>query len=442
MTGLDEIRAALEGVVPSVVATCAPDGTPNVCYLSQVEYVDPEHVALSFQFFNKTRQNVLGNPQATVAVADPETAAVHRLHLRYLRTETHGPVFERMKAKLASIASAMGTTGVFRLQGADIYRVESIERAPGAELPRPPRRDRLAALRACSDAVAAARDLGSMLDALLAGLSRHFGIEHALVLAVDEVGQRFYTLASRGYGASGVGSEIPLGLGAVGVAASRNTPIRLAHAAAEYAYVRAIREQAAADPHWAVRLESTIPFPGLPAPHSQLAVPIEVGDRVLGVLCVESAEQLRFTHEDEDALVVLSRQVALAMRVFDTSDDAREAPPASRALTGGAPLVVRHFAANDSVFLGDEYLIKGVAGAILWKLVRAFVQDGREQFSNRELRLDPSLGLPELADNLEARLVLLERRLRERDAGVSIEKTGRGRFKLVVRRTLELVDAG
>ena len=52
---LDDVRDSLEGVVPWLRATCAPDGTPNVAYISQVDYVDSEHVALSFQFFNKTR---------------------------------------------------------------------------------------------------------------------------------------------------------------------------------------------------------------------------------------------------------------------------------------------------------------------------------------------------------------------------------------------------
>ena len=52
---LDAIRPCLEGAIPAVIATCARDGTPNVSYISEVHYVDPEHVALSFQFFSKTR---------------------------------------------------------------------------------------------------------------------------------------------------------------------------------------------------------------------------------------------------------------------------------------------------------------------------------------------------------------------------------------------------
>ena len=53
---LHSIRPCLEGAIPAVMATCASDGTPNVAYISQVVYVDEGHVALSFQFFNKTRE--------------------------------------------------------------------------------------------------------------------------------------------------------------------------------------------------------------------------------------------------------------------------------------------------------------------------------------------------------------------------------------------------
>lgn len=104
------------------------------------------------------------------------------------------------------------------------------------------------------------------------------------------------------------------------------------------------------------------------------------------------------------------------------------------------PLRVRHYDADDSVFLGDDYLIKGVAGAVLWKLLRDHTEHGRTEFTNRELRLAPDIRLPEVGDNLEARLVLLTRRLVDRQACVQLEKTGRGRFRLCVMRPLQLLN--
>ena len=44
------------------------------------------------------------------------------------------------------------------------------------------------------------------------------------------------------------------------------------------------------------------------------------------------------------------------------------------------------------------------------------------------------MGLPDISDNLEARLVLLQRRLIEQGACVQMTKTGRGRFSISVSR--------
>jgi GAF domain-containing protein/pyridoxamine 5'-phosphate oxidase-like protein len=440
---VDAIRACLEGVIPSTVATCAPDGTPNISYVSQVHYVDSAHVALTFQFFNKTHKNVLANPRATVLAIDPQSAARFELELEYLRTETEGPLFESMKAKLAGIASHTGMAGVFRLLGSDVYRVLAVTPLAGRKLPSPtPRRNLLASLRACSQVFERSTDLSALLEHLLAALEAQFDIRHAMVLMLDAPGERLYTVASRGYPQSGVGSEIVLGCGVIGVAAQQKTPIRIMHMTAEYSYGRAIRESAERA-GMGGRLETAIPLPGLADSRSQLAAPIVAAGRVLGVLYVESSEDLRFSYDDEDALVALAGQLGLAIRAMQESEDAHEPAgtlTAHRPLAKGAPVTVRHFAADDSIFIGDDYLIKGVAGAILCKLLADYARDGRTEFTNRELRLDPRIRLPDLSDNLEARLILLHRRLAERSGALLLEKTGRGRFRLCVNRPVQLVE--
>jgi adenylate cyclase len=442
---LESIRACLEGVVPSLVATCAADGVPNLTYVSQVHYVDRRHVALSFQFFNKTRENILANPQATVFLLDPHTAARYVLQVRYLRTETSGGLFERMKAHLAGIASHTGMAGVFKLQGADVYEVLGIEHLPGAERAPPPERSGLlGAVRHVSTLLASASDLNTILDDVLAVLESDLGIEHAMVMLIDRSHERLFTVASRGYPASGVGSEIALGHGVIGVAAREGTAIRITHGTSEYAYSRTMRERA--ERHGlAELLETEIPLPGLPTPGSQLAVPLRVSGCTVGVLFVESPQEARFSWEDEDALVAIAAQLGTTIVVLQQAADASDDLPARAEnvpTPRGAPLVVRHYAADHSVFIGDEYLIKGVAGAIFRKLVRDFLVEGRTDFTNRELRLDPSIRLPDITDNLEARLILLVRRLQERGPDIHIEKTGRGRFHLAVQRPLTLTEVG
>lgn len=436
---LENLRPCFEGAIPTAIATCAPDGTPNVTLVSQVHYVDRNHVALTFQFFNKTRENILANPQATALIIHPETGARFRLALLYRRTETAGPLFESMKAKLAGIASQVGMSGVFRLQGSDVYQVLDIEQVPGAEIaPARCAPNRLAALRQVAARIAGCTDLAGLLEQTLEGLETGFGFDHAMILFADASGRRLYTVATRGYAQSGIGSEFPLGRGIIGVAAEVRTPIRILFMAQEYAYSQAIRDHLA-EAGLTDQLETEIPFPGLAAPHSQLAVPIVAAGRLVGVLHVESPAAGRFDYDDEDALVALATLLGEATLALQQAADCQAEEARADSLPApppGAALAVKYYAANCSVFLGEDYLIKGVAGAIFWRLLQLRETEGRSEFSNRELRLDPALKLPDIDDNLEARLILLQRRLAERDGDIAIEKTGRGRFRLVVKRPL------
>ena len=90
---LDAIASCFEGIVPATICSCAADGAPNVTYLSIVHRLDEWHVGLSYQFFNKTRKNVLENPMVQVIVVSPE----RRISTGWI-CSTNGP---RLKAPLS-----------------------------------------------------------------------------------------------------------------------------------------------------------------------------------------------------------------------------------------------------------------------------------------------------------------------------------------------------
>jgi len=441
---LEAIRDCFDGEIPAIVATCSPDGVPNNSFVSQLHYVDSNHVALTYQFFNKTRQNILANPVACMWVAHPVTAARYILSARYLRTEQEGAVFENMKAKLAGIASHTGMSGVFRLQGADIYEVQRIEVIAEPVLPSPAKPSLLTALRNCTQAIERFTDLDTLLGGALSRIEACFGTQHSMIHWLDESGERLYLVASRGYPRSGVGSEIQMGQGVIGMAAKARTSIRITHATTEYTYSRATRSSVR-DSHLADRLEAEIPLAGLDRPGSQLAVPILSHGQLLGVLCLEAIEESRFGYDEEDALVAFAQHLALAAQILEQSSDKQEeAMRKTEAIKAPQPagtvLAIRHYAQDDTIFVEDDYLIKGVAGAILWKLLNEYKSNGRIDFTNRELRLDSGLPLPDLSSNLEARLILLQKRLAERCPHIGIVKTGRGRFRLRVDRPVQLLE--
>src|SRR5215831_20083659 len=124
---LSDISRCFQGIVPSIIATCDGRGVPNITYLSQVYLVDDRHVALSCQFFNKTRRNLDENPVACAEVVDPVTFQAYRLRLKFLRSERSGPLFDTMSLRIEAIASHTGMAGVFRLLAADVFEVQSLE---------------------------------------------------------------------------------------------------------------------------------------------------------------------------------------------------------------------------------------------------------------------------------------------------------------------------
>jgi hypothetical protein len=416
---------------------------PNITYLSIVHRLDSNHVALSFQFFNKSRKNLLENPKAQVLVVEPATFRQFQLDLVYEATLTEGPIFERLRLNLDAVASQIGMSHIFSLRGADVFQVLNCRAVTcnfsvEAQQPLP---DHVRALDALTERLSTCSNLDTLLTASLDQLSSLFGYDHSFILVPDEEEKYLFTIASRGFPASGVGSEVAIGEGIIGTAAAQRSPIRNSNLARDMTYSRLVRtgienqgdEQA---------LQREIPLPGLPNACSQLTVPLLAHNHLLGVLCLQSEQAGRFTAVDERLALVAARQIAAIMAMIRLEaarehEESRLDRPGTASQSGPCS-AIKHFGSDDSVFIDDAYLVKGVPGRILRKIASAYLSEGRSEFSNKEIRLDSSLQLPDFKDNLETRLILLRRRIEERCDFLQIVPIGRGRFRFDVKRRLKL----
>lgn len=437
MRPLAEIEGCFQGVIPSYIATASASGEANVTAVSIIHLLSPTRVGVSCQFMNKTIQNLRETGRARLLALEPSTLADYVIHARFERLVDSGPVFERMRATLEGIASQSGMSGVFSLAGvvelevldwhaAAIVAAETMPHQTTA-------RDPLESVERISAAMSEAPDLDGLLEVTFSAIHAQLGLSHGFLLLADGSGERFYNVASHGFEHAHFGAEIAVGEGIYGTSAARRVPIRTGSMRRDRMMTAAIaRETAQPDP-------THLALPGLADVESSLAIPLVKNDRCLGVLCFQSARSGAFTAACETTLLIVARHLAATIANVgaapkDVEVSAKRGPLGGRALA----LRVKYFEADGSVFFDGEYLIKGVAGRILWRVLSNYASENRDEFSSKEIRLDPEVGLPALKDNLETRLIALRKRLEERTTAMRIEKTGRGRFRLEVTRELVL----
>jgi hypothetical protein len=218
---------------------------------------------------------------------------------------------------------------------------------------------------------------------------------------------------------------------------------------ADLGYGRAIRREAGGEP-----LCEDIPPPGLHNAQSVLAIPLTIGSRLVGVLAAEDRDPMRFSEWHEAYLQIVANQIALGIdRMLERAANDADVEPASQPGSGSsrpspaapqsrAPkkLTLTFYRKDDALFVDGEYLIRNIPARILWKLLEESQRTGRTEFTNREVRLDESLGLPPVKDNFESRLILLRHRLQEKCPDVQIVSTGRGRFAVHTSAAIQMVE--
>jgi adenylate cyclase len=251
-------------------------------------------------------------------------------------------------------------------------------------------------------------------------------------------------VATRGYAENGAGAEVRFGEGIAGLVAEAREPIRVSGLMRGMLYAYAMHKDAADAARGVRQTRGRIPMPGLANPESQLGVPLLVRGELVAVLTLESDVPYRFHEQDKASIELLGSYLAIAiqnMQLQERSAEAVDVPAphapvrrGTKAATATLARVARrdlvYYAADECILLDGEYLIRSLPAKILWRLLTERQATGREEFTNRELRLDKSLNLPDWKDNLESRLLLLRRRLEQKSPDIRLVPRTRGRFAL------------
>jgi hypothetical protein len=365
-----------------------------------------------------------------------------------------------MALRIEAIASYCGLKGIFKLRAADVYEVMAIERvaeetgsvnAEGRAL----RSESVnpiftvGALQDLGQRIQRAESLDGLVDSILIGLENSFGFRNSMILVPAEEAGVLVTIATRGYPENGAGAEVRFGEGIGGMVAEARKPIRISGLMRGMLYALAMHREAQGGGPPAGR---RIPLPGLANPESQLGVPLLVRNELVGVLCLESEVPYRFHEEDKASIELLGNYLAIAiqnMQMQERSADAQveaAAPPVAGSVHASADACkstcprheVLYYCSDECILVDGEYLIRSLPAKILWRILSAHDATGRAEFTNRELRLDKSLNLPEWKDNLESRLLLLRRRLEQKCPDIRLVPRARGRFALELASELTL----
>ena len=436
---LRSILPAFQGVIPSPVATVSPDGTPNITYVSVVRFLDDDRIAFSNQFLGKTADNLGANPSLTIRVVDPEALLDYDLDATWLRSERSGELFDSMRAQIDAIADQTGIGGTLRLRAVEVLRVERCRQVRDSVAVAPPGESGLVGvdtLTVFAQRLDACRELGELTQTALELLDDLFGIGSSMILMADEESGTLFVVAHHG-SAVGVAAEVPMGEGIIGVAAQRRRQVSVPHVAR----ARTLNLAAARS---GVDERPEIPLPGLEDAQSLVATPILLHGRLLGLLYVDSTMPGRYDTADSRLLELVARQIGMFIGLLDTTTDDHHPVQRHRQGTtaGGAPArVIVFHDADGTVLIDGDYIIRGVAGRLLFAMLSEYQRSGRTRFSNRELRLNRDIGLPAGNDNLDARLLALRRRLVERADPFRLERVQRGQHELSVSADLHLAHA-
>jgi adenylate cyclase len=172
--------------------------------------------------------------------------------------------------------------------------------------------DEVKIIQQISSELTSTLDLDRVLGIILDSMDSVLGFKHSMILLADPGGETLTVAASRGYPNAGIGAEVPIGQGVLGVVAKRRRIMRIGNLRSQRAYLASVRSRMEATGQGAGFTGMAI-LPGLDDAESQIGIPLLVRDRLVGVFSVESAKANAFNELDELLLSIVAYQVANAI---------------------------------------------------------------------------------------------------------------------------------
>ena len=163
-----------------------------------------------------------------------------------------------------------------------------------------------------SSQINATLNLQNIANTMLELMDEFFGFKHTMILLLEEKEQILNVLATHGYEDQGIGAKVKVGMGVIGMVAKRRKLMRMANLGAQRAYMQAVKQQVNQTTTTKIQEEEVLP--GLQDVESQVAIPMMLEEKLVGVFSVESREINIFDKGDELLIGILANQAAIALQ--------------------------------------------------------------------------------------------------------------------------------
>ena len=155
-------------------------------------------------------------------------------------------------------------------------------------------------------------NLDAIAKTMLISMEEYFGFKHSMILLLDGSESVLKVIATHGYKEEGIGAEVKIGVGVIGMVAKKKKLMRMANLGAQKQYMQAIKQQI--QPSEETSVLDVTNLPGLKNAESQVAIPMLMEDELIGVFSVESDQVNIFDKSDELIIKILANQTANALQ--------------------------------------------------------------------------------------------------------------------------------